>query len=120
MRGVYSKTDILIMPSKYESWGRTATEAMASGIPVISTDTPGLRENVGESGIFCDRNNINEWVMAIRKLKGKKEYEEASAKAKKRALELRPDRKLEIFEEQICAIAKKPKPAQKQEYECIS
>ena len=116
MREVYKRTDILIMPSDYESWGRTATEAAASGIPVISTDTPGLRENMGESGIFCDKKNINEWVMAIRKLKGKKEYEEQSAKVKARAQELRPDSKLEIFEEEICRIAKKPKPAQKMEY----
>ncbi len=108
MREVYKRTEILIMPSDYESWGRTATEAAASGIPVISTDTPGLRENMGEAGIYLDKRRINEWVMTIKKLKGKKEYAEQSAKVKKRAQELRPDSKLEIFEEEIHKIAKKP------------
>jgi glycosyltransferase involved in cell wall biosynthesis len=117
MREVYKRTDILIMPSDYESWGRTATEAAASGIPVISTDTPGLRENMGEAGIYIDKRRFYEWVAMIKKLKGKKEYAEQSAKVRARAQEHRPNSKLEIFEEEICRIAKKPKPAQKQEYE---
>ena len=108
MREVYKRTEILIMPSDYESWGRTATEAAASGIPVISTDTPGLRENMGEAGIYLDKRRIKEWVMTIKKLKGKKEYAEQSEKVKKRVQELRPDSKLEIFEEEIHKIAKKP------------
>ena len=114
MREVYKKTDILIMPSDHESWGMVATEAAASGIPVISTDTPGLRENLGEAGIYIDKRKFYEWVAMIKKLKNKKEYAEQSAKIKKRGLELRPDRKLEIFEEEICKIA--GKPAQKKEY----
>ncbi len=44
MREVYAATRVLLMPSSYESWGRVGVEAMCSGIPVIATDTPGLRE----------------------------------------------------------------------------
>ena len=32
------------MPSDYESWGRTATEAMCSGIPVICSEANGLKK----------------------------------------------------------------------------
>lgn len=115
MREVYKRTEILLMPSQYESWGRTATEAAASGIPVICTDTPGLRENLGESGIYLDRRRVKEWIDMIKKLKGKKEYADASGKVKKRAQELRPDSKLEIFEEELHKIAKKP--FKKKEYD---
>jgi glycosyltransferase involved in cell wall biosynthesis len=87
----YRNTRILIMPSKYESWGRTATEAMASGIPVISSGTPGLRENCGEAGIYIeDRDDIKAWVKAIKKLDDPKEYKKCSEKARKRAKELDP------------------------------
>lgn len=95
IRSVYSMTRILLMPSEYESWGMTATEAMCSGIPVICTPAFGLKENVGESGIFVERNNINKWILEINKLNGKKEYSEASDKARKRAKELDCKPKLE-------------------------
>lgn len=101
LRSVYAQTRILLMPSIYESWGRVATEAMCSGIPVICTKTAGLWENVGkDNGIFIeDRNDINSWVMAIKKLDGKKEYDEASARAKKRSYEHNGKEKLEKFGE---------------------
>ena len=91
IRKVYEKTRILIMPSKYESWGRTATEAMASGIPVVCTSTPGLLENCGEAGIYIqDRDNVEDWVKAIKKLDERKAFSNASKKAKERAIELDP------------------------------
>lgn len=100
LRTIYAQTRILLMPSIYESWGRVATEAMCSGIPVICTKTPGLCENVGESGIFVDdRNDLNSWVMAIKRLDGKKEYDEASARAKKKSYEHNGKEKLEKFGE---------------------
>jgi glycosyltransferase involved in cell wall biosynthesis len=95
----YAKTRILLMPSKYESWGRTATEAMCSGIPVICTDTPGLKENCDKAGIYIkDRNNVKEWVEAISKLDDKKAYSWASRKAKARSREFDTRKTLDEFE----------------------
>lgn len=98
IKSIYAKTRVLIMPSKYESWGRTATEAMCSGIPVISSGTPGLRENCGEAGIYVERENIDEWVKAIKRLDDKKTYQKASVKARERSRELDPIKELEAFE----------------------
>jgi glycosyltransferase involved in cell wall biosynthesis len=95
----YAKTRILLMPSKYESWGRTATEAMCSGIPVICTDTPGLKENCDKAGIYIkDRSNVKEWVEAITKLDDKKAYSWASRKAKARSREFDTRKTLDEFE----------------------
>lgn len=52
VRDVYARTRVLLMPSSYESYGRVAVEASVSGIPVIATGTPGLREALGEAGVF--------------------------------------------------------------------
>jgi len=52
IKSVYEKTRILIMPSVYESFGRTAAEAMCSGIPVIASATPGLKESLQDCGLF--------------------------------------------------------------------
>lgn len=53
---VYARTAILIQPSKYESYGKAACEAIACDIPVVCTDTPGLRESLSYAGIFVERN----------------------------------------------------------------
>jgi len=96
---VYKKTRILIMPSKYESWGRTATEAMCNGIPVIASATEGLLENCGKNGIFVkDRDDIQTWIKEIKKLDNKETYASASKKARERSRELDPRKTLDEFE----------------------
>jgi glycosyltransferase involved in cell wall biosynthesis len=99
IKDVYSKTRILLMPSKYESWGMTASEAMCSGIPIICTETPGLKENCDKAGIYVkDRDNIKEWVNAIVKLDEEKAYNIASRKARARAKEQESKDKLDNLE----------------------
>ena len=94
-RQIYARTRVLLMPSAYESWGRTAVEAMASGIPVIAHPTPGLRESLGPAGIFCDRDRVEDWVAAIERLDDPTAYAAASDAAWRRARELDPADDLE-------------------------
>ncbi|MFI1703053.1 glycosyltransferase family 4 protein [Streptomyces griseoruber] len=69
MRGdVWAHTRVLMMPSIYESYGMAAVEALASGIPVIAHPTPGLREALGDAGVFVDRADVRSWVEAIGEL----------------------------------------------------
>lgn len=110
IREVYRKTRILLMPSEYESWGRTATEAMCSGIPVIANPTFGLKENLSDAGIYCDRKNIAEWVEAIKKLDNLKAYKRISKRCKSRAKELDPKEKLSEFENYLLKVTGKEKP----------
>lgn len=65
MKKVYGETKVLLMPSKYESYGRVGVEAMASGIPVIAHPTEGLRESLGDAGTFADREVPGEWKKAL-------------------------------------------------------
>jgi len=41
---VFSEFDLLVMPSRFEGLGLVAIEATFSGLPVVTTDAPGLRE----------------------------------------------------------------------------
>jgi glycosyltransferase involved in cell wall biosynthesis len=91
---VYARTRLLLMPSEYESWGRTGVEAMASGIPVVAHPTPGLLESLGPAGVFVDRADPARWETAIRELLDERAWQAASVKARKRSAALRPDRDL--------------------------
>ena len=51
---LYSGARALLFPSLYEGFGLPALEAMASGIPVIASNTTGLAETVGDAAITID------------------------------------------------------------------
>ena len=99
IKPTYEQTRLLLMPSKYESWGMTASEAMSYGIPVICTETPGLKENCGDAGIFIkNRDDVKEWIDAIFKMEKAINYKAQSEKCKKRAGELGGEESLDKFE----------------------
>ena len=100
IKEVYAQTMIQIMPSKEETWGRTAVEAMSSGIPVIVSPTPGLRECCLDAALYCDRGDLDSWVITLRKLKEDKEfYNQRSRVALERAHALDPNPVLARIEE---------------------
>jgi glycosyltransferase involved in cell wall biosynthesis len=43
---LYSGADVLVLPSRTESYGMVVAEALACGLPVIAADTGGVREAV--------------------------------------------------------------------------
>ena len=59
---VLNISDLFFLPSSTESFGLSALEAMACGVPVISTKTGGIPEVVidGESGYLSDVGDVKE------------------------------------------------------------
>jgi glycosyltransferase involved in cell wall biosynthesis len=103
-RDIYSQTRVLLMPSLLETWGRTAIEAGVSGIPTIAHRSPGLEEALGIAGRFADRDNLSEWVDAIRALDDPIEYERASALSLSRVSDLADARHMDILEAELESI----------------
>lgn len=69
MADVYRRAKVVLAPSKWEeAWGRVASEAQFSGIPVIASDRGGLPEAVGPGGILLDPEKPELWVKAVRRL----------------------------------------------------
>lgn len=97
MRSVYARTRVLLMPSEHESWGRVAVEAMSSGIPVVATDLPGVREMLGDAGYLVESYWFDRYEEILRDLDDPDTYSKASAAATVRALELDPAPQLDLF-----------------------
>lgn len=49
LEDAYAGTDLLVTASRRESYGMSVTEALARGIPVVTTDVGGLSEAVGSA-----------------------------------------------------------------------
>jgi len=129
---VYAQTRMLLMLSRYESWGMTATEAMCNGIPVICTPTEGLKENCADAGIYIperdepqrderrvitkddrDTYDISYLVKQITKLDNdKKYYKVVSDNCRKRSRELDPQTKLAEVEQFLYNAACSIRPQQ--------
>ena len=66
--GVISGASLLVFPSFYEGFGMPPLEAMACGVPVISSDNSSLPEIVGDAGIMLKAEDKPAWVAAITKV----------------------------------------------------
>ncbi|WP_227492588.1 glycosyltransferase [Brevibacterium sp. CFH 10365] len=66
----YRAADVLIVPSRSESFGLVAAEAASSGLPAIASAVGGLPEIVehGHSGLLIADHNPHHWATAIETL----------------------------------------------------
>jgi glycosyltransferase involved in cell wall biosynthesis len=94
----------------YESYGRVAVEAMCSGIPVVAHPTPGLMESLGEAGVFADRDDLDAWEAAVKRLFSPKVYPQASKASAARAAELDPGPELDLWCQAVEGVARRGSP----------
>ena len=82
--------DLFLLPSQSESFGLSALEALASGVPVVGTDGGGLPEVVrdGETGFLCGVGDVPGMAAAsLEILLDKKRWAEMSRRAAEDARE---------------------------------
>lgn len=69
----YQKMDVLAIPSLTrlnwkEQFGRVITEAMASGLPVIGSDSGAIPDVMGSAGMIVPEGDIDSFTAALRRL----------------------------------------------------
>lgn len=65
---IYSLADVFVFPSLFEGFGLPNLEAMACGVPVISSNTSSVPEVVGDAGILIEPRNIEQIADAIQRV----------------------------------------------------
>lgn len=65
---LYNAADILLAPSLYEGFGITVLEAMACGLPVITSNVSSLPEVVGDAAITTDPLDVEAICAAVKQI----------------------------------------------------
>lgn len=64
----YRAADVFVLPSRYEGFGLPVLEAMASGTPVICSNTSSLPEVAGEAALLIDPLRVESLAGAMREV----------------------------------------------------
>jgi glycosyltransferase involved in cell wall biosynthesis len=66
----YSRLNFFVLPSRYETFGIVLIEAMACGLPVISTKCGGPQDIVSaETGILVEKDNVTDLADALSQMR---------------------------------------------------
>ncbi len=69
LEAAYQGADLFVLPTRYEGFGMAVAEALARGIPVVSTDTGGIVDLVGDrAGVVIPSDNVPSLAGELRRL----------------------------------------------------
>jgi len=90
---LYQGAELFVYPSLYEGFGLPPLEAMASGTPVVASNSSSIPEVVGDAGILVNPHDVESIAQAmIEVLTNRDLREELVLKGKLRAQQFTPER----------------------------
>lgn len=89
--------DVFLSSSTYEGFGIAALEAMATGLPVVAPDLPGLREVVGNAGSLYPPGDTDEAARHLTDLRVDTVRSEAAARSRATAERFSIDQTVDAY-----------------------
>jgi glycosyltransferase involved in cell wall biosynthesis len=68
MKKIYRLSTMLVFPSLEETFGLPVLEAMAAGLPVVTSNRSALPEVAGEAALLVNPENPEEIAAAVRRI----------------------------------------------------
>ena len=65
IQAYYSKAQVYVLSSRWEGFGLVLVEAMAHGLPIVSSDLPTSKEILGDFGIYYNNGSIEGLCKAL-------------------------------------------------------
>lgn len=64
-RALFAEARVVVMPSRDEGFGLPALEALACGVPVVTTPVGALPEVVADAALFAPADDADAWTAAL-------------------------------------------------------
>jgi glycosyltransferase involved in cell wall biosynthesis len=61
----YSQAQVYVLSSRWEGFGLVLVEAMAHGLPIVSSDLPTSKEILGDFGLYFESENIEQLAQRL-------------------------------------------------------
>lgn len=65
IQAYYSQAQVYVLSSRWEGFGLVLVEAMAHGLPVVSSDLPTSLEIMGPAGIYFENGNVEQLAQRL-------------------------------------------------------
>lgn len=102
IQSFYSNAQVYVLSSRWEGFGLVLIEAMAHGLPIVSSDLPASQEIMGDFGLYFENGNIEQLAQRLEEathLDWQKKSKEALEIAKRFDLNTIVDQWKRIIEE---------------------
>lgn len=81
---VYGMSKAVFFPTTSETYGMVGAEAAVCGVPVFASPLPGIKEALGDAGVYLDPTDLEAWVKAVDRVTSSATLETLTMRARNR------------------------------------
>lgn len=105
---IMKSVDVCVVSSHWEGFGLVVVEAMASGVPVVASNVPGLSEVVGQAGCLFPVGDAESLASILLGLFDNNErcshyVELGQARAREYSIQLTAERYIQVYQNILCS-----------------